>query len=308
MRWLWSASFCLLLSFVGGCAPGTDIRSAVPLGPILPPVFDVVPGQTSIERFDPPGAGAGLEMTVATLVRNPNDFGVRLTNVDYTVYLRDTSVLKGELEPDLFLAAGATAPLRFPVTTDLKSKPELLRAVVRAFGDTPLAFRIEGSLRFSSSNYAFSTKNRTLAAGSTVARQTVQAPELRLDERESRVYLLRPDVPVVHLVVDARNPGDIGYFLYGKDLTLTLAGEVMAREDMSPVPLAAGRDGRIDILFYPAQKDLSASGQAALDAALQGIPTLLRVQGELLMDVLGVDSFAVPSGWQIAGFVDADRR
>ncbi len=293
---------------LAACAPGTEIRSAEPLGPILPPLFEVVTGQTSIERFDPPGAGAGLEMTVGTLVRNPNDFSVRLTEVDYTVFLQGTAVLKGQIEPDIFLEAGASAPLRFPVATDLRRKPALLRAVVGAFADTPLPYRVEGSLRFSSASYAFATKNRVLAAGSTLARQSVQAPELRLNENESRVYMLRPDVPVVHLVVEARNPGDIGYFLYGKDLKLTLAGETMASEDMRPVPLAAGRDGRIDILFYPLAQDLSASGRDALDAALQGIPTLLRVQGVLLMDVLGVDSFEVPSGWQITGFVDADRR
>lgn len=293
---------------VAACAPGADIRTVEPLAPILAPAFELVQGQTSIERFDPPGAGAGLEMTVGTLVRNPNAFAVRLTDVQYTVFLLDTPVLKGELRPDVFLEAGGTAPLRFPVTTGLGRRPALLRAVVQAFSDEPLPFRIEGSLRFASTNYAFASKNRTLVEGSTLARQSVQAPELRLDEDESRVYLLRPDVPVVHLVVDAKNPGDIGYFLYGKDLSLSLAGETMAKEDMRPFPLAAGRDGRIDILFYPSMQDLSPAGKAALDAALQGIPTLLRLQGELLMDVLGVDSFTVPSGWQVAGFVDADKR
>jgi len=309
-RWLRRSPLLLAAALLlAACAPRTDIRRAEPLGAILPPTFELVPGQTSIERFDPPGAGAGLEMTVGTLARNPNGFPVRLTRVDYSVYLEGKSVLNGEqMTPDLFLDAGATAPWRFTVSTDLRRKPDLLRAVVRAFADTPLAFRIEGSLRFTSASYAFETKNRVLVSGSTLARQTVQAPVLRLDESESRVYLLRPDVPVVQVVVQARNPGDVGYFLYGKDLTVTLAGQSLAREDMRPVPLAAGQDGRIDMLFYPVRDELGPEAQAALDAALQGIPTLLRVRGSLYMDVLGVDSFQVPEGWEVTGFVDADRN
>ncbi len=297
----------LVVAVLAACAPGTEIRSAQPLGPIHAPRFELVAGQTSIERFDPPGAGAGLEMTVATLARNDNEFPVRLTDVSYTVYLQNKAVARGDLAPDLFLDAGATAPLRFKISTDLRGKTDLLRAVVRAFADAPLPFRIEGRLAFTSLSYGFDTTSRVLVQGSTLARQSVVPPQLRLDESESRVYLLRPDVPVVQVVLHATNPGDIGYFLYGKDLVLTLAGQEMAREDMRPVPLAAGRDGRIDILFYPVPAELSPEGAAALDAALGGIPTLLKVRGPLFMDVLGVDSFDVPAGWDATGFVDADR-
>lgn len=296
-----------LIVTLAGCAPRTEIRSAEPIGPIHPPRFELVPGQTSIERFDPPGAGGGLSMTVATLAHNDNPFPVRLASVDYTVLLQGKPVTKGRLEPDLFLDAGATAPLRFAIETNLKGNTELLRAVVRAFADTPLAFRIEGRMRFTSLSYAFDTQTRVLVDGSTLARQSVAPPRLRLDEGESRVYLLRPGVPVVQAVLQAANPGDIGYFLYGKDLVLTLAGHEMAREDMRPVPLAAGRDGRIDILFYPVPSELPGDAAAALDAALSGIPTLLRVDGSLYMDVLGIDSFEVPGGWGVTGFVDADR-
>jgi hypothetical protein len=287
------------------CAPATAIKSARPLGEIQPPTFQLVPGQTSIERFDPPGAGAGFAMTVGTLVRNPNEFPVRLVSVEYTVLLQGEVVSKGSMRPALYLEAGATAPLRFPIHSDLKGKGGLLRAVVRAFADTPLPFRVEGTLRFSSSSYSFETRKSVLVSGATLARQTVAPPRLRLDEAASRAFTLRAGVPVVQVVVKATNPGDIGYFLYGKDLDLTLAGQSVAREDMRPVPLAAGQDGRIDLVFYPDPRKLSADADAALQAALQGIPTLLRVKGTLTMDVLGVDSFTVPPEWEIAGFVSA---
>lgn len=292
-----------LLTVLAACAPRTEIRRTEQISDIIPPTFELVPGQTSIERFDPPGAGGGLEMVVGTLVHNPNDFGVRLESVTYVVFLEDKQMVRGGLAPEIYLEPGATAPLRFEIATALGNQSDLLRAAARAFADRPLQFRIEGTLRFSSASYAFETRNRPLVSGSTLARQTVQAPLLRLDEDESRVFLLRPGVPVAQVVLNANNPGDIGYFLHGKDLVLSLGGWPIAREDMRPVPIAAGETTRIDILFYPNMDDLVDEGLASLTAALAGNTTLLRLEGELYMDVLGVDSFPVPTGWSVTGFV-----
>jgi len=296
------------LALLAACAPGAAIKSATPLGEIKPPVFELIPVRTTIDRFDPPGAGAGLAMTVATMVHNPNAFPVSLDAVDYQVVLHGDRVATGTLEPRLELDAEGEKALSFQVHADLSGKGGLLRAVARAFSDTPLPFRIEGTLRFSSASYAFETRKTLLLAGSTFARQTVAPPRLTLDEAATRVFMLRPDVPVIQVVVKATNPGDIGYFLYGKDLAVTLAGEPLARQDMRPVPLAAGQDGRIDLAFYPSLGSLDAPGRDALQAALQGVPTLLAVEGRLYMDVLGVDSFEVPPQWEITGFVSAHRE
>lgn len=289
------------------CAPRSQIRSATPLAEIQPPALTLVSGQTRIERFDPPGAGAGLELNIGSRATNPNGFPIKLTGIDYTVFLVDRAVARGVLEPDLFLDSGASGPLRFSVEADLQGKGDLLRAVVRAFADTPLAFSIEGRMRFESSSYAFSTANRVLLRGDTLARESVAPPQLRLDEAQSEVYLLRPDVPVVRVVITALNPGDIGYFLFGKDLVLSLGGVAVATEDMGPLPVPAGDGSRVDILFYPVVAELTGSGRDALEAALAGIPTALEVDGELFMDVLGVDTFAVPGDWRVFGFVDAER-
>lgn len=296
------------LGLLVACAPGTAIRSARPVGEIKPPVLELIPNETRIDRFDPPGAGAGLVMTVSAMVHNPNGFPVSLEAVTYQVVLHGDRVATGTLEPSLDLATRGEAPLSFQVHADLSGKGGLLRAVAQAFADTPLPFRVEGTERFASSSYVFETRKTLLLAGSAFARQTVAPPRLSLDESGSRIFMLRPDVPVIQVVVKARNPGDIGYFLYGKDLAVTLAGEPMARQDMRPVPLAAGQDGRIDLAFYPAPDALDKAGRDALQAALRGIPTLLRVRGSLFMDVLGVDSFDVPPGWEITGFVSAPRR
>lgn len=291
------------LALLAACAPRTEIRRTEQIQDILPPVFELVPGQTSIERFDPPGAGGDLQMEVGSLVRNDNEFGVKLESISYVVFLEGQQMLRGALAPEVFLEPGATAPISFEVRTALAGQNDLLRAAARAFADRPLGFRIEGTMRFSSAGYAFETRQRLLLEGATLARQTVQAPLLRLDEGASQVFLLRPGVPVAQVVLQANNPGDIGYFLHGKDLSLTLGSWPVANEDMRPVPIAAGQTTRIDILFYPLAETLGDEADAALQAALAGNTMLLRLDGELFMDVLGVDSFPVPTGWTVTGFV-----
>lgn len=302
-RALTTLAAALALAALAACAPRTDIRRTEQIQDILPPTFELVPGRTSVERFDPPGAGAVLEMTIGALVRNPNQFPVRLETVAYTVYLEGRPAVRGALAPDVFLEPGATAPVSFQVVTDLAGRNDLFVAAARAFVDRPLTFAIEGTLRFSSASYAFETRQRLLLEGSTFARRTAQAPLLRLDEEASRVFELHSGVPVAQVVLLANNPGDIGYFLHGKDLKLVLGGWPVATEDMRPVPIAAGETTRVDLLFYPVPGELPDEARAVLEAAVQGYATLLRIEGDLYMDVLGVDSFPVPSGWSVTGFV-----
>lgn len=293
----------LLVAVLAACAPRTEVRTVEAIGTTLPVDLELVSGQTSIERFDPPGAGGRLELTVGTLARNPNEFGVRLETINYVVFLEGKSVARGGMTPDIYLEAAATAPVRFDIATSLAGQADLLKAAARAFADRPLQFKVEGTMRFATATHVYETRNKVIVSGATLARQTVQGPVLRLSEADSKVFMLRPDVPVVQLVLQAVNPGDIGYFLYGKDLGLTLGNWPMATEDMSPVPLAAGQSSRIDILFYPNLHELTDDARVALEAALGGYTTLVRLDGELFMDVLGVDSFPVPGGWSVTGFV-----
>ena len=270
------------------------------------PEFRLVEGQTSIERFDPPGAGGAVALTIGTSVYNSNPFPLKITYIQYSVSLEGRQISRGTLEPEMFLAAGGTAPLRFDIESALQSRPELLREVVTAFTGEPLDFQIEGRLIFNSLAYEFRTNDRLLVEGGLLPNETVEAPSLRLDETESQTYLLSPDVPVVRLVLTVSNPGDIGYFLYGKDLQLTMAGHSVATDDLQLVPLPGGGSSRVDLIFYPERDELSEEARAALEAALAGIPTSVEVTGRLSMDVLGVDAFNVPEGWSVTGFVHSD--
>ena len=297
-------SLALLLLLVS-CIPGrsSPLSQANPIEPILPPSYTLVAGQTAIDTFDPPGAGAKVSLTIATQVLNPNTFGIRLKQINYDIFLAGRKIARQSLELDQFILGGAQVPLRFPVTVSLENRLELMTAVARAYTGTSLVFKLEGESVFTSQSYEFKSRFGTLVEGATLARNTVQSPELSLEESSSAVILVREDAPVIRVTVLASNPGEVGYFLYGKDVSVSLNGEVLALEDINPVPIPAGQDSRFELLFFPTYSELSEAGRIALEAALAGIPTALDVQGELLIDVLGVDTFKVPSGWKISGFV-----
>lgn len=305
MRAIW---LCLCLIVLGGCLPRAAIRRVEPLEPIEPLVFELVPGQTAIERFDPPGAGATVELTVATLAKNPNPFGVRLQRIAYDVAFDGRIVGRGELVPERFIAGGGQIPLRFTFATSLEGNFELMRAVARAFTDTPLSFDIQGFVVFDSQSHEVSTRRLPLVSGETMAREVVRPPRVRLNDQASTVFMLQADTPVVRVTVEAENPGPIGYFLYGRDLQLVLGGFQVAQQDMVPVPIPANQKATFELLFYPRLTALSTEAVTALEAALTGIPMSLEVRGNLQLDVLGVDTFDVPEGWQLFGFVSSRRQ
>lgn len=294
-----------MTGLLAACAPAADVR-ARPTVEFAPLTFESLPGQTRLERFDPPGAGSRLELTLAVLARNPNPFGVRLDELDYRVVLAETEVASGTLEPRVFLEADGSAPLTIPIAAALPANRPLLRAVALAFTGDPLPFRLEGAVQFSASGFVFDTRDATLVEDGLLPRETAQPPAVRFEPADSRVFEVREGVPVVQISATVYNPGEIGYFLNGKDVVLSLAGSPLGRLDVGPVPLPAGGQRRLELLFYPEPSLLSEPGRLAIQAALDGIPTGFSVRGELAMDVLGVESFPVPGGFSLDGFVDAD--
>jgi hypothetical protein len=288
-------------ALLAGCAPsiettGAEITSATPIADVFGPRFELIAEATAIERFDPPGAGAGLGVAIASTVRNPNDFPITLEQIDYALVLRGRVVTRAVLEPALLLEPGATESIAWRVDTDLTDLRELWRPVVDAFAGTPLPFSIEGSVRFTSQSYAFTTGTRTLLEGTVLATQAVAPPRLRLDGRESRVTVVRADAPVVSLALFATNRGDVGYFLSGRELVLELNDEVVASLDLGPVPLPAGETGRVDLVFIVDRARLSAAARGAIDLALWGERADVRVSGAFVYDVLGVDSYPADVG------------
>lgn len=304
-RKLLPALLCIAVAALVACAPRAELR-AVPTVEVVPLTFEAVPGRTRLVRFDPPGAGERLELELAVLGTNPNEFGVRLERFEYRVLLAGREVADGSLDPARFVAAGGTVPLRFPVYADLPPRRPLLSAVARAFTGEPLPYRLEGRVRFSAAGFAFDSRDMLLVEGELLPRETVAPPRVRLDPAGTRAFEVRSGVPVIQIGASVENVGEIGYFLSGKDVALSLAGRSMARLDVVPLPLPAGETRRLELLFYPDPARLDEAGARALAAALSGVPTGFSVRGGLAMDVLGVESFAVPGGLALDGFVDAD--
>lgn len=299
----------LLIGSLTGCLPfrsssdaGAAIDRAEPLAPIEPLVLSS--SETVIERFNPPGPDSSsvLELTLATNARNVNPFAVTLTRVDYELYLLDRKVATGEFTPGLRVEANSQEPLILALSTPLE-RNNLIKAAAQTYVGTPLPFRLEGTLSFSSDNYGFTTRKLILLQGELTSRQQLALPSLTLAEGETKAYILREGVPVIRALIQAENPGDVGYFLYSKDLEVLLNDVPIATQDVSPIPVQAGQTTTFELLFYPVLSDLGAEATNALADALNGVETNLSLRGPLFVDVLGVDTFEV-TDWSLTGLLE----
>lgn len=319
-----TASVVLAL-LLAACVPRTvnEITDATPLVDVVAPRFVVDGRGTRIERFDPPGAGAGLEAALAAVVANPNDFGIVLERVDWTLRLAGRAVASGVLEPDLAVAGGAEAPLGWVADASLADDRELWGPVVGAFAGRPLPFEVEGRLRFVSEVYAFTSGVRTLFAGELTARQTVRAPRLAVDAGGHEVTAVRADAPVLRVVLSLTNPGDVGYFVSGRDVRVALgvprttSGDAaravteaealdlleIGRVDLAPVPVPAGATVGTDLFVYVDPSALAPAALRRLEAALAGVPTPFALVGAWAYDVLGVDSFGLEPSPELLGLI-----
>ena len=310
------------------CVPRTvnEITDATPLVDVVAPRFAVDARGTRIERFDPPGAGAGLEAALAVTVSNPNEFAIVLERVEWTLRLAGRAVASGVLEPGLEVPGGAEAPLAWVADASLADARELWGPVVGAFAGRPLPFEVEGRLRFVSEVYAFTSGVRTLFVGELVARQTVRAPQLGLEVGGHEVTAVRPDAPVLRVALWATNLGDVGYFVSGRELRVSLgvprasSGDAtrevaeaesldmleIGRVDVAPVPVPAGATVRTDVFVYVDPATLSPAAARRLEAALAGVPTPFSIAGAWAYDVLGVDSFSLEPSPVLLGVVGAN--
>lgn len=314
-----------LVLLVTACVPRTvnEITDATPLVDVVAPRFEVDGRGTRIERFDPPGAGAGLQAALAVSVVNPNEFPVVLERVEWTLRLAGRAVASGVLEPALAVAGRGEARLGWLADASLADARELWGPVVGAFAGRPLPFEVEGRLRFVSEVYAFTSGVRTLFAGELSARQTVRAPAVALIDGGHEATAVRPDAPVLRVAVSVTNPGDVGYFVSGRGVRVALgvprsiSGDATAevtegetidllevgRVDLAPIPVPAGATVRADLLVYVDPSVLPPAALRRLEAALGGVPTPFSVVGEWAYDVLGVDSFALDAAPELLGLI-----
>jgi LEA14-like dessication related protein len=295
----------VFLAALSGCLPfrraasaGAAIDRAEPIAPIEPLVL--ISSESVIERFDPPGPESTslLELSLSTRAQNINAFAVTLTRIDYDLFLQNVKVSSSQFSPNLLVQGNSEEPLTLALSTPLE-RTDLIRAAAQTFAGAPLPFRLEGTLSFTSDNYGFTTRKLVLLSGELSSRQQLELPTLSLVAGENRIFNLREGVPVIRLLLEAANPGDVGYFLYGKDLEVLLNDVPVAKQDASPVPVQAGQTSRFEVLFYPDLTHLNSDATPLLEEALNGLETQVTVRGQLFVDVLGVDTFEVPT-WSVS--------
>jgi LEA14-like dessication related protein len=295
----------LLLILLSGCLPAPDrsagdtIDSAEPIAPVEPLLLGV--RESVIETFNPPGpdSPSQLELALSLNAQNPNPFALTLTRIDYELFLQDRSVSSGQFTPGLRVESGSREPLILTLSTPLV-RSDLIKAAAQTFVGTPMSYKLEGTLSFSSANYGFTTRRLVLLQGELSSRQQLKSPIFRLVEGETRAFMLREGVPVIRALVQVENPGDVGYFIYSKDLEVFLNTVSIAKQDVSPVPLQAGQVTQFELLFYPVLSELNEEANLALNNALGGAETTLSLRGPLLIDVLGVDTFEL-AAWEVTG-------
>jgi len=308
------------------CAPRVlgEITDMSPVVDVVAPRFVLDPRETRIERFDPPGAGAGLVVDLSVVVSNPNTFDLFLESVDYRLLLAGERAHVAVLEPGLSVPALGSARWRWRLEASLADQPRLWSAVVASFAGDPLPFAVEGRLRFLSEVFIFSTGVRPLFSGVLRARQAVQPPEIAVLAGSEGTVVARADAPALRFFLELRNPGDVGYFVSARALALGLlpprfdasgaslppndaeraAASAVAVFDLAPVPLPAGATVRREIVVVLDQGRLAAEGRELVEALLAGEPTRFVIDGPFVYDVLGADSFQVPEGdapWGVFG-------
>jgi len=293
-------SLSLLLS---ACIPGRAPLKAEPKVDIIPLVFSLQTENTLIEKFDPPGAGSNLEMRVEVMVKNPNSFAVNLRKIDYKIALANTDVETDVLEPNYYIRAYGELPLSFKVNTSVAGKSQLIKAIARAFTGANIDFKLTGAIVFDSLTHEFKSSPDTLVSGQIAVRNEVLLPLMTVDTESTSVYLLRADAPVIKLGILAQNPGEVGYFIYGQEVNLNIDGEIMMTQDIALNALPANQTTRIELFFYPDMDYLSDSLKEKLNAALSGTPIPFSLTGDILIDVLGIDSYRAEDGWNVYGSI-----
>lgn len=301
---------------LGACAPRVvgEITDMSPVVDVVAPRFELDPAETRIERFDPPGAGAGLVVTLTVNVSNPNPFDMVLDRVDYQLVLAGERAFAQTLEPRLLVPGLGSARWQWTLEAPLADLPQLWRAVVGSFAGQPLPFEVEGQLRFLSEVFIFSTGVRPLFSGALRARQAILPPRLSVAHGSAKTVIARADAPALRFVLELTNPGDVGVFVSARGLTLGLlameadpgaelapptaddrdAVVVVGAFDLSPVPLPAKSTVRREVVVVLDLQRLAAAGVERVSALLAGEPTRFVVDGTYAYDVLGVDSFEVP--------------
>lgn len=287
----------LVLLALAGCLPRASLPQGSQIPELTAPLVSVTPGAATVVSLDPPGSGARVGVRVPVTVTNPGSRPLELRSFGYTPELGATPGQAGRFREHgtlpLVLAPGATIRLSLLLSGDLRRDAALLQEAAAAFrdGNPGLAWSVRGTLTFTADGHPFTEEQEVNLSGTAKPEGGPELPELQIRPAESAAWDTGAQEAHVRLVMEARNPGPVGYLLQARDLRLFVDGLELAGQALAPVPLAAGESAVFALPFRLGHRSLSAGARTALSDLLSGREVEVTVQGELQVDVLGLDSF-----------------
>lgn len=296
----------LMLLLIAACAPrAVSGSTGGRLPDLLAPEVSLPEQGATIVSFDPPGAGAQVNLKVTVAITNPNPFPLHLRNIDHSVDLgQGTGPITGSNSgATLSLLPGASSTVEILVNTSIDGDALLLQSVASAYRGVPLVFSAGLQVSYSSPHHSWLTVLDTIMSGSATPAGPLQQPIIELTGRVSSVHGVVTDTALLQLQLDVFNPGSVGYLLHGKDLSLELEGLQMAVLDLPPTPVPANATVPVTLAFEAVTSALDEASRSVLSDALAGQPTALVIRGGLALDVLGLDTFELPSGLYLTSLI-----
>lgn len=286
----------ILASLLGACAPRTAHSPAS--GPELhtqavqAPTLELIEG-SHITRLDPLGVGATLGLALSVRLQNPNPFPIEIRGLDYRLFFTQRAAPWAREQSRLLLTPGSSQDLVLDVPVSLDEYPDLAQLMSALNEGAPLPFQFEGLMRVHAQGQSIDVRSGARLAGQAQPRQRLVPPILSLRTDVSRLTFLPPSMPVLQVVFTAENPGDVGYFLSGRDLTLFLDGVPFATTDLVLTAVPAKSRTYLELFFYPDTANLTPAARSRLRHLQAGRDMPFEVQGTLMLDVPGIEAHAL---------------
>lgn len=284
-----------VLLLLAACAPGAAV--------LTPPRFALAPEGATLLRVDPPGIGDGRAvMRLRLRATNDNPVGVRLAQLDGTVYLDGTRAADARFQGGVSLPARGTGELTLDVSIPLQEAPGLLPSVATlvAGGDAEVLVEAEVGLEVLGTVQRF--PRFTLVRTRVRSPIALVPPRLRFDPQGSGVRLVSLSSVELRLAGTLDNPGPIGVRVRAPEVALRLDGAPAARGSLEPVAVPAGGSVPVTLVFRVDPARLGAALAARLQGVAAGVASLdVALEGAWGLDAPGVASRRLPVAEVLSG-------
>lgn len=286
---------------LGACAVVTPERAVRNLE------FEFVAEGSGLRRLDLPGIGGGspsATVRIRTRVSNPNPLALRLTGLEFDLYVNANRAASGSFAGGVDLPARGQTVLDLDVTVGLAEATRLVSDLAAAARGQRTAYRLDGTVSVDAGPLGRpSFGPLTIVTGTVSAPLSVVFPTFRVDLERSGITELRLPNPLtgdagivrVRLRVLVENPGPLGYNLTGTSLNLAIAGIDVARAGL---PAGAGIRSNsvsaIELAFDFPLQNLGLGVVGLFQAVQRGEPVQAVVRGSVSLNSGAVGAFPLP--------------